>query len=169
MSLLLSGAKTVTIAGSEMQCVEIYTGESYTLPFQFKYANGVAIDCTGWSVNVAAKWYTANITYPSPGLTALNQDEIIITDLTLDNPQPSAGASANLTATFTTTSTGIGYIYVPIEITGGYGSPNPSPTPTVNDTDSILVILTMGVSRTDQQSGLTDFNREPLGVIVRYQ
>ena len=32
MSLLLNGSKTVTIAGTEMQCIEIYTGESYTLP-----------------------------------------------------------------------------------------------------------------------------------------
>lgn len=169
MSLLLDGAKTVTIAGTEMQCIEIYTGESYTLPFAFTYANGAPIDCTGWTVNTAAKWYTADISYPSPGLTALNQDEIVISNLALDNPQPSGGAYANLTATFTTTSTGLGYIYVPIEITGGFGSPNPSPTPTVNDVSSILVIITMGVSRTDVQSGRVNFNREPIGIIVRYQ
>lgn len=169
MSLLLTGAKTVTIAGSEMQCVEIYTGESYTLPFAFKYANGSPIDCTGWSVNTAAKWYTCDVRYPDPGLTALNQDEIDITNLVLDSPQPSAGAYANLTATFTTTATGLGFVYVPVEITGGFGTPNVSPTPTVNSTNTILVIITMGVSRTDQQSNRVDYNREPLGIIVRYQ
>ena len=169
MSLLLDGAKTVTIAGTEMQCIEIYTGESYTLPFAFTYANAEPIDCTGWTVNTAAKWYTADIAYPSPGLTALNQDEIIISNLTLDNPQPSAGAYANLTTAFTEADMGLGYIYVPVEITGGFGSPNPSPTPTVNDTTSILVIITLDVSRTDELSGLINFNREPIGVIVRYQ
>ena len=28
MSLLLNGSKTITIAGTEMQCIEIYTGEN---------------------------------------------------------------------------------------------------------------------------------------------
>lgn len=169
MSLLLSGAKTVTIAGAEMQCIEIYTGESYTLPFSFTYANSEPIDCTGWTVSTAAKWYTADIAYPSPGLTALNQDEIVISNLTLDIPQPSAAAYAALTATFTAADIGLGYVYLPNTITGGFGSPNPSPTPTVNDVTSILVIVTVGVSRPDEESGLTNFNREPLGIIVRYQ
>ena len=164
MSLLLNGAKTITIAGTEMQCIEIYTGEAYTFPFTFTDGSGNAIDCTSWTLGISAKWYTCNVTY-STEIT----DEIIISNLTLDSPQPSAGASTGLAAAFTTAASGEGYIYVPTVITGGYGTPNPSPTPTVTDTDSILVIVTMSVSRTDALSGLVDVNREPFGMIVRYQ
>ena len=64
MSLLLSGSKTITIAGTVMQCIELYTGESYTLPFAFKDADGLPIDCTGWTLGTTAKWYTTNLTYP---------------------------------------------------------------------------------------------------------
>jgi hypothetical protein len=169
MSLLLNGAKTVTIAGTQMQCLEIYTGESYTFPLSFTDGNGAPVDCTGWSLSPTAKWYTCTITYPTPGINALYQDEIVISNLALDVPQPSAGASANLAAAFTTAALGEGYIYVPNTITGGFGTPNASPTPTVTDTDSILVILTIAVSRTDPLSGQADVNREPLGMILRYQ
>jgi hypothetical protein len=161
MSLLLNGAKTVTIAGTEMQCIEIYTGEAYTLPLAFKYANGVAINCTGWTLSAAPKWYTAAVSYDSD--TAIS-----VSNLTLTSPQPGAAAYANLTAAFTSTSTGVGYVYVPVEISGGFGSP-PSPTPTVTDTNSILVVLSIGISRTDPTSGKLDYSREPLGMIVRYQ
>ena len=66
MSLLLNGAKTMTIAGTEMQCLEIYTGEAYTLPFQFTYANSAPINCTGWSLSTTAKFYSVdNVTYPN--------------------------------------------------------------------------------------------------------
>lgn len=161
MSLLLTGAKTLTIAGTEMQCLEIYTGESYTLPFAFTDIDGDPIDCTGWTVNASAKWYTCTITYA-------NDTNINVSNLVFDNPQPGAGASANLTATFTSTSTGIGYVYVPVEITGGFGTP-PSPIVALTATNSTLVILTVGVTRTDPVSGKIDYNREPLGIIVRYQ
>jgi len=40
MSLLLNGAKTMTIAGTEMQCLEIYTGEAYTFPLNFTDSTG---------------------------------------------------------------------------------------------------------------------------------
>lgn len=162
MSLLLTGAKTITIAGTEMQCVEIYTGEAYTFPFAFKSSTGTAIDCTGWTVAPAAKWYHCDTTYP-------DADTIDISNLTLDAPQPSSGASANLVAAFTSTSTGVGYVYVPVEISGGYGSPNASPTVTVDSTNTLLVIVSLTVSRTDAQSGRIDVNREPIGMIVRYQ
>ena len=49
MSLLLNGAKTITIAGTEMQCIEIYTGEAYTFPFAFTDSVGNAINTTGWT------------------------------------------------------------------------------------------------------------------------
>ncbi len=168
MSLLLNGSKTISIAGTEMQCIEIYTGESYTLPFTFTYANSAPINCTGWTLATSAKFYTAStITYASV-------DAIDIGNLTLLAPQPSTGAgtySANLTAVFTTAASGIGYIYVPANLTGGTGSPNPTPTIALaNDSaNSTLVVLTLAVTRTDALSGLVDVNKEPIGVIVRYQ
>jgi hypothetical protein len=168
MSLLLNGSKTISIAGTEMQCIEIYTGESYTLPFTFTYANSAPIDCTGWTLATSAKFYTVS------EITYVNVDTIDLGNLTLASPQPSTGAgtySANLTATFTTASSGIGYLYIPADLTGGTGTPNPTPTVALaNDTaNSTLVVITMAVSRTDGLSGKTDVNKEPIGVIVRYQ
>lgn len=168
MSLLLNGAKTVTIAGTEMSCIEIYTGESYTLPFTFTDSGGNAINCTGWTLDTAAKFYNVdNITYTTA-------DEILVGNLTLNAPQPSTGAgtySANLTAAFTTAASGIGYIYIPANLTGGTGSPNATPTITLANSaaNSTLVVVTLGVSRTDALSTKVDYNREPIGMIVRFQ
>jgi hypothetical protein len=168
MSLLLNGSKTMTIAGTEMQCIEIYTGESYTLPFTFTYANSAPINCNGWTLTSSAKFYNVDtVTYPTV-------DTVDLGNLTLTSPQPSTGAgtySANLTAAFTTAASGIGYLYVPADLTGGTGSPNPTPTVNLANSgaNSTLVIVTMGVSRTDALSTKVDFNKEPIGIIVRYQ
>jgi hypothetical protein len=168
MSLLLNGSKTMTIAGTEMQCIEIYTGESYTLPFTFTYANNSPINCNGWSLSTSAKFYSVDtVTYPT-------LDTVDLGNLTLSLPQPSTGPgtySANLTATFTTPASGIGYLYIPADLTGNTGSPNATPTINLANSgaNSTLVIVTMGVSRTDALSTKVDFNKEPIGIIVRYQ
>jgi len=168
MSLLLNGSKTMTIAGTEMQCIEIYTGESYTLPFTFTYANSAPINCNGWSLTTSAKFYNVDtVTYPT-------LDTVDLGNLTLSSPQPSTGVgtySANLTAAFSTPASGLGYIYVPANLTGGTGSPNPTPTISLANSgaNSTLVIVTMGVSRTDALSGSVNLNKEPIGIIVRYQ
>lgn len=167
MSLLLNGSKTMTIAGTEMQCIEIYTGESYTLPLTFKDSTGNAINCTGWTLSTSAKFYNVDtVEYAT--------DLVVLGNLTLLSPQPSTGAgtySANLTATFTTASSGIGYLYIPSDLSGGTGSPNPTPTISLanNSANSTIVVITMGVSRSDDLSGKVDFNKEPIGVIIRYQ
>jgi len=166
MSLLLNGAKTATIAGTELQCIEIYTGESYTLPIAFTDSVGTPVDISTWTLTPTAKWYTCNIT----GDTANNitVTEIDITDLTLIAPQPSA--PAGLTAAKISGGTGgLAYLFVPTTLSGGTGSPNPSPVVSLNDTTSLLVIITLTVSRTDPTSGSTDINREPIGIIIRYQ
>ena len=116
----------------------------------------------------AAKFYNVdNITYTTA-------DEILVGNLTLNAPQPSTGAgtySANLTAAFTTAASGIGYIYIPANLTGGTGSPNATPTITLANSaaNSTLVVVTLGVSRTDALSTKVDYNREPIGMIVRFQ
>jgi len=169
MSLLLNGAQTLTVAGTQMQCLEIYTGESYTLPIQFKDQTGNAINCTGWTLSTSAKFYTADpVNYNIPG-------DVVLGNLTLDTPQPSTGSgtySANLTAAFTSASAGQGYLYIPSNLTGNTGSPNPTPVVQLNSggsANTTLVIVTLGVQRTDGLSNLVDYNKEPLGFIVRYQ
>ena len=170
MSLLLNGAKTITIAGTEMSCIEIYTGEAYTFPFAFTDGNGNPINCTSWTLGTSAKFYSVdNITYSSAVI-----DEINVGNLTLNSPQPSTGAgtySANLTATFTTAASGVGYLYIPANLTGGTGSPNATPIISLanSSANSTLVIVTMSVTRTDALSSLPSISKEPIGMIVRYQ
>jgi hypothetical protein len=121
-------------------------------------------------LSTAAKFYTVDtVEYP-----ANDENSVTLGNLTLDSPQPSTGGgtySANLTAAFTTAATGIGYMYIPTDISGGTGSPNATPTITLANTsaNSTLVIVTLSVSRTDGLSGKVDYNREPIGFIVRYQ
>lgn len=167
MSLLLNGAKTITIAGTVMSCIEIYTGEAYTFPFQFTDSVGDPINCTGWTLATSAKYYVADdITY-----STANPTEISIGNLTLDNPQPTASAYSALTSVFTTASTGTGYLYIPATLTGGTGSPNPTPTITLANSaaNTNIVVVTMAVTRTDVLSGLSNVSKEPIGMIVRYQ
>ena len=169
-SLLLNGSKTITIAGTEMQCIEIYTGESYTFPIAFTNAAGDPVDCTGWTLGIAAKFYLSDtVTY-----SAISATTVTLGNLSLTAPQPSTGGgtySANLAAAFTTIGSGLGYIFVPSDITGGTGSPNPTPELTLanSTTNTNLIILTLTVTRTDVLSSLVDISREPIGMIVRYQ
>jgi hypothetical protein len=169
MSLLLNGSKTITIAGTEMQCIEIYTGEAYTFPFTFTDSVGDPINCTSWTLGTTAKFYVADtITY---NITNTNID---IGNLTLNSPQPSTGAgtySANLTAVFTTAASGIGYLYIPSNLTGGTGSPNATPIISLANSaaNTNIVVVTMSVTRTDALSSKSDISREPIGIIVRYQ
>ena len=169
MSLLLNGSKTITIAGTVMQCIEIYTGEAYTFPFQFTDSVGNPINTTGWTLGTSAKFYVADTIAYSTVIP-----EITIGNLTLDTPQPSIGGgtyAANLTAVFTTAASGIGYLYIPADLTGGTGSPNPTPTISLanSSANTNIVVVTMSVTRTDALSIRVDISREPIGIIVRYQ
>jgi hypothetical protein len=167
MSLLLNGAKTITIAGTVMQCIEIYTGEAYTFPFQFTDSVGTPINTTSWTLDTTAKYYVADtVTY-----STANPSDVIIGNLTLTSPQPTANAYSALTAVFTTPVTGTGYLYIPANLTGGTGSPNPTPTITLANSaaNTNIVVVTMSVTRTDGLSGLASISREPIGMIVRYQ
>ena len=155
MSLLLQGSKTATIAGTVMQLVEIYTGESYTFPFSFKTTTGDPVDITGWTLTVSTKWYNTNITYA-------NQDspvDVVLSNMVLISPQPTISPSP--TASIVSGAAGTGYLYIPSSINGGQ-------TLAVNDTTSLLAIVTLQVSRTDAVSGQTDINKEPIGLIIRY-
>lgn len=166
MSLLLNGAKTFTLAGTEMQCLEIYTGEAYTLPITFTDSNGNAANClapNAWTLTTSAKYYTvATIDYPSN-----TPDEIVLGNVTLAN-QPNANAYT-LQAAFINAAAGTAYLYVGSDITG-----NGNATPTVDlantSANSTLVIVTLTVTRESTGNASVDnINREPLGFIIRYQ
>lgn len=166
MSLLLNGAKTMTFAGTEMQCLEIYTGEAYTFPLTFTDTNGNAVNCNGWTLSAAAKFYTVdNITYG----TGTQTDVVDLGNITLNNTQPNANAYTLVTA-FTNANAGIGYLYLGNNITGTANVGIPNVALANSAANSTLVIVTLNVSRTSNSNvSLTDINREPLGFVVRYQ
>ena len=163
MSLLLTGAKTITIAGTEMQCIEIYTGEAYTFPFSFTDTAGDPINCTGWTLGTGVKYYVAD----SIAYNVNNIDtDINVGNLTLTGNTYTGG---NLTAVFTTQATGIGYLYIPANLTGPVGG---GPTIALANTsaNTNIAVVTMTVTRTNALSTpKQDISREPMGIIVRYQ
>jgi hypothetical protein len=165
MSLLLNGAKTMTIAGTEMQCLEIYTGEAYTFPISFTDANGNPANCqvpANWSIAASAKYYDlTDVVYADTG-------EVVLGNLTLATSQPST-ANYTLQTDFVNRAAGTAYLYLGNNITGNTGS-----TPTIslanNTANSTLFLVTLTITRqSTANASLNDINREPLGFIVRYQ
>lgn len=172
MSLLLSGAKTITFAGTEMQCLEIYTGEAYTINLNFTDSGGSPVDISTWNLEVEAGFYSVDtVTYNND-----DGDQINLGNITLSpDPQPTSGPGTyddDLAVSIVSGPSGTAYLYVPDTLTGGTGSPVATPTvPLTNGKSdpSILVIVTVIIERADLVSGLTNKTREPLGFIVRYQ
>jgi hypothetical protein len=166
MSLLLNGAKTMTFAGTEMQCLEIYTGEAYTFPLTFTDTNGNAVNCNGWTLSAAAKFYTVDdITYG----TGTASDQVDLGNINLNVTQPNANAYTLVTA-FTNANAGTGYLYLGNNITGTANVGIPNVALANSAANSTLVIVTLNVSRASNSNvSLTDINREPLGFVVRYQ
>lgn len=166
MSLLLNGAKTMTIAGTTMQCLEIYTGEAYTLPINFNDANGNPANAAvpnNWAINATANFYTvSDVTYNT------SNTEVILGNLTAISPQPNANAYT-LVTDWTARNTGVAYLYVGNNITNS-GNNTPTVTLANNTSNSILCLVTLTISKqSTSNASLADINREPLGFIVRYQ
>jgi hypothetical protein len=135
------------------------------MPLQFKTKSGIAIDCTGWTLGTSAKFYRGVIDYPN-AITAK------VSDLTKVIPQPSTGAgtySQHLSASFVNAPSGEGYLYIPSNIANGTGGADVTPLPDLTDTDSVIVVVTITISRTDVISGLVDVNKLPIALVVRYQ
>jgi len=160
MSLLLNGSKTITIAGTEMQCIEIYTGEAYTFPFQFTDSVGSPINCTGWTLGTGVKYYTADTVAYNPTSTVVTIGNLTQSGLTY--------TGGNLTATFTTAASGIGYLYIPADLTGATGG-GPTISLANSAANTNIAVVTMSVARTDTLSSKVDISKEPIGIIVRYQ
>jgi len=157
MSLLLTGSKTLTIAGTEMQCVEVYTGESYTIPFTFTDSTGTPVNITGWTFSTTVKWYNVVVTYPA---VQAETETIELSDIALISPQPTPNPPTGMVATIVSAPGGTGYLYVPSTINGGLTVPLTSAT-------SLLAIISLTVSRTNVYSKV-DLNIEPIGMIIRY-
>jgi hypothetical protein len=165
MSLLLNGAKTMTIAGTEMQCLEIYTGEAYTLPITFTDANGTpsnALSPNAWLLNATANYYTVtDVIYDTP-------DSVVLGNLTAISPQPS-GANYTLVADWTNAAQGTAYLYIGADITNS-GNNTPNITLANTTANSTLFLVTLEVTReSPANASLDNINREPIGFIVRYQ
>ena len=163
MSLLLNGAKTMTIAGTEMQCLEIYTGEAYTFPISFTDANSSPANANGWTIGATAKFYTVdNVTYTGV-------DAVDLGNLNLISPQP-GGANYTLVADWSNADVGTAYLYVGDDITNNPGNGVPTISLANSAANSTLVIVTLEITKASTANvSLTDINREPLGFIVRYQ
>lgn len=155
MPLQLTGSKTLQIAGTPLQCVEIYTGESYVIPFQFTSGTPPnPINITGWTLTTNAKWYTIL----TNSITNTNVD---ISSIELIDPQPNQ--PAGLTAVANAPTQGAGYIYLPTSLTPeGYSFP-------LTANPILLCIVTLQIERVDPVSSLNAINREPIGILIRYQ
>ena len=156
----------MTIAGTEMQCLEIYTGEAYTLPIAFTDTNGNAANAlspNAWGIAASAKFYTVdNVTYNANG------SEVVLGNINLNNTQPSNTAYTLQTA-FVNAAAGTAYLYIGNNITNS-GNNTPNVTLANNTANSTLVLVTLEITReSTANAALDNINREPLGFIVRYQ
>ena len=160
MSLLLSGAKTITFAGTEMACLEVYTGEAYTIGLNFTDSASNPVDITGWQFDTEAKYYSVDtVTYGA--------NTIELGNITVDAGTPSQ--PTGLIAANIAPAAGTAYLYVPTELADGLGG-RPNPALLLGKGDpSTLAIVTVKITRNNVVSGNNDISREPIGFIVRYQ
>lgn len=198
MPLILNGSGKIQLAGNKIAYIEIYQKEAYTIPIYIKDKNLIPIDCTGWDLSVTAKWYKANVSYAVESPRAVNPEEVDVPVHYPDRPGPLRPVSIEvesleyifpqptvpeeLVVQFTRPEIGEGFIYIPENIS----SKTEATTPKLEDhkgwiglTDRntreliinpvLLVVITTTIERTSNLSGLQDINREPLGVIIRYQ
>ena len=164
MSSLLSGAKSITFAGTEMQCLEIYTGEAYTIGVNFTDSASVPIDISTWTLTTTCKYYSVDtVTY----VEALG--EINLGNITLDAPQ--GQKPADLDISVVSAVGGTAALFIPSNLTGDGLLDRPTvELVSGNAVPTVLVIVSIDVSRPDSiVPANTNFSREPLGFIVRYQ
>ena len=162
MSLLLSGAKTITFAGTEMSCLEIYTGEAYTIGLNFTDSGGSPVDITTWTLGVDVGYYSVDtVTY--------NDDlgQIDLGNIVADVPQGTK--PTGLVTSIVNGPAGTAYLYVPNDLTDGLNDRPSVPLVQGKADPTVLAIITIDIQRTDATSGFVNQTREPLGFIVRYQ
>ena len=168
MSLLLSGAKTITFAGTEMQCLEIYTGEAYTINLNFTDNVGSPVDISTWTLGADAGFYSVDTVTYNDDLGQINLGNIVLSP----DPQPSTGAgnyTDDLAVSIVSGPAGTAYLYVPNDLTDGTNNRPSVPLVQGKADPTILAIITLDIQRTDAISTFVNQTREPLGFIVRYQ
>ena len=156
----------MTIAGTTMQCLEIYTGEAYTFPINFTDANGNpanALVPNAWALNATANFYTvSNVEYNTANT------EVFLGNLT-QLPSPASNAYTIVT-NWSNAAAGQGYLYIGNNITNTGNANIPQITLANNTNNTVMVLVTLSVSKqSSANASLADINREPLGFIVRYQ
>ena len=163
MSLLLSGAKTIVFAGTEMQCLEIYTGEAYTIGLNFTDVSGNPIDITSYNLTAEAKYYNVDtVTYDDA------QGEINLGNIT--DYTPAVVTPPTITVTKTNDALGLSSMFIPTDLTGGTGGTPVVPLTNGKGDPSILVIVSVDIERPDADVITnTNISKEPIGFIVRYQ
>ena len=162
MSLLLSGAKTITVAGTVIQCIEVYKDEAYTIGLNFTDSASSPVDITNWGFATTAAYYSVDT-------VAYAGNEITLGNITLDagSPTPPTGLT---TAGIVPLTNGQAYLYLPTELADGLGG-RPAPALLSGKGDpTVLVIVTIKITRASASApGEDDISREPIGIICRYQ
>jgi hypothetical protein len=145
-----------------MQCLEIYTGEAYTINLNFTDSAGAAVDITTWTL-------AASVTYYSVDTVTYNDDlgQINLGNITLDTPQGTD--PTGLAVSIVSGPAGTAYLYVPNDLTDGLNDRPSVPLVNGKADPSVLAIITIDIQRTDPISTFVNQTREPLGFIVRYQ
>jgi hypothetical protein len=164
MSLLLSGAKTIVFAGTEMQCLEIYTGEAYSIGLNFTDTASNPIDITSYNLTAGVKYYDVDTVVYNDAL-----GQIDLGNITLQSPQ---GTPPTVTITKTDQVGGIASMFIPTDLTGNVGGSGTPVVPLTNGKGdpSVLVIVSIDISRPDTAlPSNTNLSKEPIGFIVRYQ
>jgi hypothetical protein len=145
-----------------MQCLEIYTGESYSIGLNFTDVSGNPISLASYTLSASAKYYSVDTVVYNDAL-----GEIDLGNITEQSPQ---GTAPTITVTTTSPSGGIASMFIPSDLTDGS-----SGRPTVELTNgkgdpSILVIVSVDIARPDTDvPSNTNLSKEPIGFIVRYQ
>lgn len=157
----------MTIAGTVMQCLEIYTGEAYTLPITFTDANGNpanALSPNAWALSASANFYTVtDVTYGG------GNTSVVLGNLTAVNPQP-AGGNYTIVTNWSNAQLGQAYLYIGNNITNNPANGVPNVTLANSAANSVLCLVTLTISKQSaSNASLSNINREPIGFIVRYQ
>ena len=150
MSLRIQNTpRTLKVSGTEIVYFEIYKGEQYIYPIQFK-SGATPIDVTGWTFAATTTYYTGTYTAAEPSSAATN--------VTISNLTAVANATPTQQVTVSVVNAATGNLTLTIP-------PGISPTNyafPVTDNPVLIAVVSLNVTRTD-----TTISREPIGFIIR--
>lgn len=144
--------RAMTVAGTEIQYLEIYTRENYLFPVQFR--QGVTpINANGWTTSVSTTYYTGDYTGTDPSST---QTSVTMTNLVKLDPQPNTAPWIGNIFAAANANAGQFTLRVPAEITPADYVFQPEDNPV------LLAVLSLNVTRED-----ATVSREPIGFVIR--